>query len=240
MSEQITLYSNVASPYTHGVELALLEAKVNFKKFEVNLKDKPEWYTKVNPVGQVPAITYGGPDVPPDQPSPESVKLRESTILLEFIAERFPEARLLPQDLVLRAKARLFIDIAKTKLLPAWFGCFRKGEPVEAVFVALEQLQELLPPTGFVVGEWSIADAYISGILPRAEIVFENNLNQSGWTEGQGQEIMAVLRGPRFARLTQYTQDLTARPSFKATFDKPAMTDMYKRLFASRAAAQKQ
>jgi glutathione S-transferase len=63
------------------VEICLAQAKADYKKYEVDLtsKPRPEWYTKhINPTGQAPAMTYGGPDVPLDQPSPESAKLRES------------------------------------------------------------------------------------------------------------------------------------------------------------------
>ncbi|OCH83755.1 glutathione S-transferase C-terminal-like protein [Obba rivulosa] len=232
MPEQITLYTSSASPYSHAVEIALVEANANFKKFEFDLKNKPAWFvSKVNPVGQIPAITYGGPDVPPDQPSPDSVKLRESTVLLEFIAELFPGAGLLPKDLVLRAKARLFLEISKSKLFPAWFGNFRKGEPIENLFAILEHLQAMLPPTGFVVGGYSIADAYIASILSRADIIFENNINTNGWPDDEGARILETLRGPRFVRLAQYKQDLFERPSFKSTFDKAALTEKYKGYF---------
>lgn len=36
---------------------------------------------------QVPAIAHGGPNVDPTNPSPESVKIAKSFILLEFIAD---------------------------------------------------------------------------------------------------------------------------------------------------------
>jgi hypothetical protein len=41
---------------------------------------------------QVPTMTYGGPKVDPTNPSPESFKLAESLVLLEFIADLFPSA----------------------------------------------------------------------------------------------------------------------------------------------------
>ncbi|KAJ6614340.1 hypothetical protein B0H10DRAFT_2221347 [Mycena sp. CBHHK59/15] len=42
-------------------------------RFEIDLSNKPEWYApKINPTSKVPAIAYGGLQVPPDQPSPNS------------------------------------------------------------------------------------------------------------------------------------------------------------------------
>ncbi|KAG6805318.1 hypothetical protein H0H93_005077, partial [Arthromyces matolae] len=69
-------------------EIALAESGLEFTRFEIDLQNKPEWYaTRVNPASKVPAIAYGGPAVAPDDPSPESTKLAESLVLLEFIAD---------------------------------------------------------------------------------------------------------------------------------------------------------
>jgi glutathione S-transferase len=60
-------------------EIALALAQADFKRFEIDLFNKPDWYApKVNPASKVPAIAYGGPDVAPDQPSPASTKIAES------------------------------------------------------------------------------------------------------------------------------------------------------------------
>ncbi|KAH7909602.1 hypothetical protein BJ138DRAFT_1154831 [Hygrophoropsis aurantiaca] len=47
---------------------------------------------------QIPAIAYGGPDVPPETPSPDSTKLAESLVLVEFVADLFPQSGILPTD----------------------------------------------------------------------------------------------------------------------------------------------
>lgn len=61
------------------VELALEEAGIPHEKYQIDLQNKPEWYApKVNPASKVPAVAYGGPAVPADQPSPESTKIAES------------------------------------------------------------------------------------------------------------------------------------------------------------------
>ncbi|OCH83753.1 hypothetical protein OBBRIDRAFT_799631 [Obba rivulosa] len=220
MPQQITLYATDFSPYSHSVDIALLEAGAKYTRYEIDLMNKPSWFVaQVNPIAQVPAMTYGGPDVPPEQPSPDSIKLRESQLLLQFVADLFPEARLIPEDPVLRAKVRFFMDIVRTKFVPAWYGHFRGGKPAEPFIGALEELQALLPPSGFVVGEWSIADIAFVTILARAEIILELDHPLSGWSDGEGEMIIDMLHGHRFARLAQYHRDLVERPSFKSTFD---------------------
>jgi len=69
---------------------------------------------------QVPAIAYGGPKVDPTNPSPESVKIAESLILLEFIADLFPSANLFTNHPVERAQIRFFIDTFSNKFVSAW------------------------------------------------------------------------------------------------------------------------
>ncbi|EMD34654.1 hypothetical protein CERSUDRAFT_116831 [Gelatoporia subvermispora B] len=230
VTEQITLYSCKTCPYAHRVELALEEAKAKYTRYEVDLSNKPEWYTpKVNPMGKVPALTYGGPSVPPDQPSPESVKLAESLVLLEFVADLFPEAHLLPSDPVLRAKARFFIDVVGTKVMGRSY--FRKDSSPDELYVGLETIQALLPDSGFAVGEYSIADAMVAPHLARALVNLENDL--VGWKEGECKTVLAALRSPRFARLNQYIQDLEARPNFKATFDKEYVTEIFKKRYGN-------
>ncbi|EMD38792.1 hypothetical protein CERSUDRAFT_72079 [Gelatoporia subvermispora B] len=153
---------------------------------------------QVNPVGQVPALTYGGPDVPPSEPSEDSIKLRESHVLLELVTDLFPEAQLLPGDPVLRAKARLF--------------------PAESLLAVLEELQAMLQPIGFVAGQRSIADAAIIALPACEEVVFEHEMCE--WKAGEGERVPDVLREPRFVHLAQYQRELEGRPAFKATFDK--------------------
>lgn len=170
---------------------------------------------------QVPALAYGGPEVPADQPSPDSVKLNESLILVEFVADLYPNSGLLPTDPVLRAKARLFIDIVSTKLSTAQMTVINAGDgDPELLVQALESLQALLPPTGYVVGEFSIADAAIAPFLARLELLLENDLG--GWQagEGKGPKILASLKQPKLAKIWEYSKKVEARPSFIATWDK--------------------
>jgi glutathione S-transferase len=112
---------------------------------------------------QVPAIAYGGPKVPADQPSPQSIKLAESLILVEFVADLYPQSGLLPSDPVVRAQARFFVDAVSTKLIPAYMAWLRKGESYENFLKGVEAIQALLPQDApFAVGEaFTVADIAI-------------------------------------------------------------------------------
>ncbi|KAI0309681.1 hypothetical protein OF83DRAFT_1157803, partial [Amylostereum chailletii] len=157
--EHLVLYTNKRSPYALRVELALAEAGIEVIKCEVDFDDKQEWFSRANPMtGQVPAIAYGGPPTAPEDPSPESKKLTDSLVLLEFIADLYPSSGLMPSDPVERAHVRFFLESFRRRVSPS----------IPKIIEGLSDLQDLLPPTGLVAGErYTIADATLTPLLSR-------------------------------------------------------------------------
>ena len=87
----------------------------------------------------VPAIVYGEPEAPPDQPSSEPHKLAESLILIELIST---SRALLPKD---RVKARFFVEVFSSKFIPAWHASATKGESMDNLLrVMIEVHQRLI------------------------------------------------------------------------------------------------
>ncbi|EKM56448.1 uncharacterized protein PHACADRAFT_253585 [Phanerochaete carnosa HHB-10118-sp] len=233
MPEKITLYTAKICPYAHRAEIALALANVPYTRYEIDLRNKPEWYLpKVNPVGKVPAIAYGGPDVSPDQPSPESTKLNESLVLVEFVADLFPDSGILPKDPVLRARARLFIDAVSNKFSPANASVIHNGGDPEPLVQAIEQLQSLLPSQGFAIGEFSAADIAIAPFIARLELNLENDLGGYPEGKGEGQRILNLIRSPKLTRWQEYSRALLAHPAVASTFDREHLLQSYKRRFA--------
>ncbi|KAG6812353.1 hypothetical protein H0H92_003253 [Tricholoma furcatifolium] len=209
--QQITLY-------TAKTELALEESGLKYTRFEIDLQNKPEWYApRVNPASKVPAIAYGGPAVSPADPSPESEKLAESLVLLEFIAD--VSGKLLPQDPVLRAKARFFIDTVSNTIGSSFGATLIRGtEPIEKLLASVEKIQSLLPAEGYAVGsEFTIADAGLAPFLARAEVILENDIG--AFDEGTGPKTLAILNtDAKYARYRKYWADIKGRESFQNTF----------------------
>ncbi|KAI0350035.1 thioredoxin-like protein [Trametes cingulata] len=226
---QITFYTHAYSPYCHRVQIALEEAKAEYTVCTINVMDKPAWYTeKVNPIGKIPAITYGGPEAPPEDPAPEAAMIPESAIILEFLADLFPEAKLLPSDPVLRAKARLFMAAAETHIIEGFRAFFfARPENAEKVLLdSLEAVQARLPGEGFAIGEWSIADMAAAPFLARIDLLLRHDLGR--FPVGEGLRVHKVLQGERFARLRKYLEDIKACPSFKATWDEELQVGIWK------------
>lgn len=85
------------SSWTIRPWLALRAAKVDFTLHDVGLFTKPNWREAVlqfSGAGKVPVLVDG------------ALTVHESLAICEYIAEKFPEARLWPESLALRARGR--------------------------------------------------------------------------------------------------------------------------------------
>ncbi|KAH7908516.1 glutathione S-transferase C-terminal-like protein [Hygrophoropsis aurantiaca] len=230
--QQITSYRFKASPYGHRVELALAEAKAPHKVYDVDLFNKPEWFvSQINPAGKVPVITYGGPDVAPENPSPLSEKIAESGVILEFIADLYPDSGLLPKDPVARAKVRFFIETVSSKFLPPIFAWSKGQETVENVLKGVDTIQDLLSESGeFAVGNtYTIADAAIIPFIAGLKISYENDIGN--YTPGEGHRLGSELQKTQYAKFMRYSQSMLERQSTKDTFDVEHVTDFYRMIY---------
>lgn len=142
-------------------------------------------------------------------------------MLVEFVADLYPESGILPTDPVLRAKTRLFIDAVSNKLSATQYKVINLGEgDPELLVQGLEAIQALLPSQGFVVGDFSIADIAIAPFLARLEVLLANDLGNWEGGKGTGPKILKQLQQPKLARLWEYARALEARPSVASTWHK--------------------
>ncbi|KAH9958228.1 glutathione S-transferase [Russula dissimulans] len=219
-TSDVIFYTCKGCPYAQRVELAFQEAGGEVTRYHIDLQNKPEWYAeRINPAGKVPALVYGSPKSDPEHPSPESDKLAESLILLEFVADLYPDSGLLPKNPVQRARVRLFIDVVANKLHQPFVAFFYRGEAPDNFVAAVTEIQELLSPSGFAVGDhFTIADAALAPFIGRLELNLRNDVGK--YAEGTGPRIHELLfRGERFARLQRYYDNITSRQSYKNSFD---------------------
>jgi len=230
MVEQITLYTNDISPFAQRVEIALEEAGVGDKviRYKVPLKatgdDKPAWFSeKVNLLGTIPAIAYGSQPAP-DQPSSTSVKISESLVIVEFIADLYPHAKLVPSDPVQRAKARTFAAASLATL-----GLFDNTD-LESIFTVFDQLQALLQDgAAFAIGdEFTIADISIAPHLGRVETWLENEYFGK-YDKSTVAKVQELYKGPKYDKLREYSRRLRERPSVKKTFLKDVAVEYFRR-----------
>ena len=102
----LVLYDHPLSPYAQKVKIALLEKGV---EFEASLPEgigtgaSIEDFMAASPRGEVPALVEGG-----------DVRLFDSTIMLEYIEDRWPQPPLLPTTPLERARVRMIEDAIDT------------------------------------------------------------------------------------------------------------------------------
>ncbi len=93
----MVLYSGTTCPFSQRCRLVLFEKGMDFEIRDVDLFNKPEDISVMNPYAQVPILVE------------RDLILYESNIINEYIDERFPHPQLMPADPVMRARARLFL-----------------------------------------------------------------------------------------------------------------------------------
>lgn len=113
----LEIYSASVCPYAQRSRLVLLEKGIEFTLIDIDLTHKPADFTQVSPYGKVPVIRYGAD------------RVWESSVINEYLEDRFPEPPLMPKPPGERAIARIWIDFANTKFTPAFYKLLLSQEP---------------------------------------------------------------------------------------------------------------
>ena len=158
----MVLYSGTTCPYSHRCRFVLFEKGMDFEIRDVDLYNKPEEISVMNPYGQVPILVE------------RDLILYESNIINEYIDERFPHPQLMPPDPIMRARARQLLITMEREV-------FAHIEPLEknlktadkARQVIRERLTEMAPifvKQKHMLGEeFSMLDVAIAPLLWRLD-----------------------------------------------------------------------
>ena len=103
---EIEIISSSTCPFAQRTRMVLLEKKIQFTLTEIDLDNKPDWFTEISPYGKVPVVRHG------------KTVIFESAIINEYIEEVFPDRPLLPDTPEGRAQARIWIDFANVRFTP--------------------------------------------------------------------------------------------------------------------------
>ncbi|MDZ8224870.1 glutathione S-transferase family protein [Nostoc sp. ChiVER01] len=146
----IQLYFAKASTFSQRTRVVLLEKGVDFTPIEIDLQNKPDGYTQISHYGKVPAIKH------------EDVVIYESAIINEYLDEVFPEPPLLPRDPAAKAIARIWIDYANTRLVPAFNKLLRGKDSQEQELGRREFTEALLyiEQEGLGKGDYLLGDQF--------------------------------------------------------------------------------
>jgi glutathione S-transferase len=159
----LKLYDFPMSPRARKVRIVLAEKGLQYEKVTVDItkgeQKKPE-FLAVNPYGKVPALQDDG------------LAVYESTIIMEYLNDKYPNPPLLPSDPGQRARARVLMHYADNpydSALAALVGeiFFKpKGQADQNVIakakqdlnICFERLERELGGNDYLLGSFSLAD----------------------------------------------------------------------------------
>lgn len=198
----LILHGFAYSNYYNIVKHALLEKGVSFSENTVYTTD-PQ-LRAISPAAKVPAIT-----------TESGEHLSETTAILEYLEEAYPEHPLLPQDLIARAKVRqvikvleLYIELSARRLLPV---ALMGGEPnvdtITEVKAALERgiaaLNDICKPSPYLCGDTlTLADIYCRYAMAIPQLVGPKVL---------GMDIVAAVNGLPALMLTLADSEISQK-----------------------------
>ncbi len=164
----MVLYSGTTCPFSQRCRFVLFEKGMDFEIRDVDLYNKPEDISIMNPYGQVPILVE------------RDLILYESNIINEYIDERFPHPQLMPADPVMRARARLFLFNFERELFVHVQQLERRDQPKDAARTMdkarqqirdrLTQLTPIFMKNKYMLGEdFSMLDVAIAPLLWRLD-----------------------------------------------------------------------
>jgi glutathione S-transferase len=167
------------SNYHNKVRIALLEKGVAFEE-DANVKpSQEEAYVAKSPMGKVPYLEVNG------------TRIRESSAILEYLEDTFPQKPLLPKDPIERARVRelvIFIELHLELVARRMYGMLAGGKPVsdetrqrveKDLAKGVRALKAVAKLDPFIAGkDLTIADCAAFVHLPLVSLVTRNLLGR--------------------------------------------------------------
>jgi RNA polymerase-associated protein len=198
----IKLYDYPQCPFCRKVRVALAEKGIEYEKIFVDLRKKEqnkEDFLKLNPYGKVPVLVDDG------------VVIYESSVINEYLDEKYPDPSLMPSDPADRARARILVDFCESHFHPSWFNIYiemtfkpedkRNRELIEKskneLKEHLRRLNQELEGREYLVGSYSLADI---AFTPRVALF----------------NTLGIQVSPELKNVIDWVERIKSRPSYKA------------------------
>ena len=184
----IKLYSSGVSPDSHRTRIVLEEKELPVETFELDEDKLPADFTKINPYGKLPTVID------------RDVVFFESSVVNEYLDERYPHPPLKPGSPAERAQMRLAVMRIEQEVYPLHYNLVRlkkKSEPAKKMRAYLESLDGYLANQIFFIGEqYSLADITLAPVLWRLE---SNGISTIDWPHLEAY-MDRVFERPAFGR----------------------------------------
>jgi glutathione S-transferase len=163
MSAPLKLISHKLCPYVQRAVIALAEKGVPFERIDIDLANKPAWFLKISPLGKVPVLVVAT--------EKGEVAIFESNVICEYIEETQAGAGLHPNDALVRAEHRGWMEFGSAILSDLW-GLETTTDPAtfeskrQAIAAKFARVEAALGHGPFFAGEqFSLVDAVFAPIF---------------------------------------------------------------------------
>jgi len=166
----IKLYSNPACPDSHRTRIVLAEKDLPIDVVEIEDGNKPAELLEANPYGNLPTIVD------------RDTILFESSVINEYLDERYPHPPLKPGSPAERAQMRLSVLRLEHELYPLYTNLVRlskKAEPRKKICEYFEIMDTYLARQTYLVSDvYTLADVSMAPILWRLS---SHGVDTSNW-----------------------------------------------------------
>ena len=205
----LTVYGGSLSPFVRKVRVVLAEKGLAYEHQQINPFAPPDWFLEISPLKRIPVLRDS------DEAEPNTIP--DSSVICDYLENKYPEPPLYPKAPFARAHAVWFEEYADTQMMqsigPGLFferivkklmgrECDESivavtlGEKLPGIF---DYLENAARGREFLVGDTlSIADIAIACMLVNFEHARER-LDRNRWPE-----------------LARYSAAIHARPSFQS------------------------
>ncbi len=154
------LYYHPQSNFSRKIRILLAEKQIHYELKEINLMNKPPSFLEVSPIGKVPVFV-----------DEDDTTIWDSSLIAEYIDEKYSEPRFYPADFRERLECRKWEELADTlgdQIISLWIlNLTNKGNPTPYQSVLEQSINRLFPvfesqlaQTEYLLGGkiWSMAD----------------------------------------------------------------------------------
>ncbi|ETN39631.1 uncharacterized protein HMPREF1541_05857 [Cyphellophora europaea CBS 101466] len=236
----LTLYGGWFCPFVQRVWITLHLKSIPHQYVEINPYHKSADFLARNPRGLIPTLAVNDPKYAGVSTSntngtnTKEMVLYESNIVAEYLDTLYPEPQLLSSDAYLRAREKIWIDFASTKIVPAFYR-FLQHTPSKPYSLDSAR-SEFLAHLKTFVREMHSRGPFFDGpnismvdiaVIPWAERVFLLDHYKGGSGVGQEEE-----KGDRevWERFWAWAEAVSQNESVKATMsEREKYIQAYKR-----------
>jgi glutathione S-transferase len=203
---RLVLYHTIQSPFARKVRVAMAEKKISCAKIPLDLakgENRTAEYLRLNPHGRVPTLLV------------DSIPIYESTSIIEYLNEAYPEPALLPRSLIERARVRMIEETIDGSFIPALrtvlFNVYRLPEAERNPKAAEEARRQIAWHNEWLDRELAGREFVVNGGMSIADI--------AGLCALEFQKRLEIGIDPRLRDLVTWYGRMKSRPSAKALME---------------------